>query len=991
MPKQLSHVFNVQSGESRFVMMQAGLIFFVSAGGAIGGSAIDALFYARFGAQYLPYLYMAVSGITFLVLMSMTALTARVSRAHLYRALPLILALILIADWLMLGFHFHWFYPVLWLSMSVIGTVQSLYVWGLAGSIVDTRQAKRLFPLFGASVILGAIVGGFLTAPLARWLQTENLLLIWIAGLLIAFALGNKLIRQAAGQLSAPRVTRRRRAVALDEIKAGYRFVRSSRLMRWIVVSSVLFSILAYSLSLPFARSAASEFPGTDQLAGFLGVFQGITTTAALLMSLFVANRLYARFGLTTARLGLPVIYALGFGVLMAFPLFPVIVVLRFTEQLWSQGVSSAAYQAVFNVVPSQRRDQTRTFISAVPDQIGTFAAGLILVVGQQALPPQSLYLLGLITAIGAMAVLWQQKRAYAAALVAALRDGQPQVFVSEAAPFSEFQHDAAAFSIVLAGLSSSEASARRVSLEVLSELPAPQASSALSALLHDPDTEVRVLALKALARAKATAALIEIAACLDDSQPEVRAQAVATLHQLADQGRGLAQLISPLLDDKSPATRARAALTLFSLGESALALHTLQQMLESVEVESRLAALRALGELRDAAMNEWIVAALNDPLPCVRQAAAQALPASISNSLAPRLVLALGDDDPVVQDAIAAAIGRVGPALLDATVSALSNPALEIGALAALEYLPVQHATNTIRGYAEISAARAVHYHDLRQGIHLNGDERVQLLADSLHDAAQRRAVNALRAIGLQSNRDAMRTAIANVTSRDPNQRANAIETLEAIGNRDLVRPLLAIWESSASTDVTWPAGLAELLNDDDAWLRDCAALVQAAPPTPGGNNMHTLPTLSLMERVLFLRRAPLFAGLAPIDVKHIAALADERLFQDAELIARQGDPGDEMFIIVSGEVAVRERAAGQSEQEVTRRCAGDVVGEMAVISQEPRVASLIALGPVRLLSVDRKQFEGMLRERPEIGLAVMRVLIARLKEREAELARQG
>jgi HEAT repeat protein len=875
--------------------------------------------------------------------------------------------------------------------MSVIGTVQSLYVWGLAGSIVDTRQAKRLFPLFGASVILGAIVGGFLTAPLARWLQTENLVLIWAAGLLIAFTLGNRLINQTVSQLRAPRITGRRPAGALDEIKAGYHFVRGSRLMRWIVASGVLFSILAYSLSLPFARSASSEFPEADQLAGFLGLFQGITTTAALVVSLFVANRLYARLGLMTARLGLPVIYLLGFGVLMVFPVFPAVVAFRFTEQLWSQGISNAAYQAVFNVVPPQRRDQTRTFISAVPDQIGTFAAGLILVVGQQALSPQALYLLGLVTAIGTMIVLWQQKRAYAGALVAALHDGQPQVFVSEAAPFSEFQRDAAAFSIVLMGLSSPEASVRRVSLEVLSELPAPQASSSLSALLHDPDTEVRVLALKALARAKATTALIEIAACLDDSQPEVRAQAVEALRQLADQGRGLAELICPLLDDKSPATRARAALTLFNLGESALALHTLQQMLESVEVESRLTTLKALGELRDAEANEWIVAALNDPLPCVRQAAAQALPASISNSLAPRLVLALGDDDPVVQDAIAAAIGRVGPALLDATVAALSDPALEIGALAALEYLPLQPGAKVLRGYAETSTARALRYHNLRQGIHLNGDERLQLLADSLHDAAQRRAVNALRAIGLLSDREAIRTAIANVTSRDPSQRANAIETLEAIGERDLVRPLLAIWESGASTALVWPDGLAELLNDDDAWLRDCAALVQAAPPSPGENNMHTLPTLSLMERVLFLRRAPLFAGLAPSDVKDIAALADERLFHDAELIARQGDPGDEMFIIVAGDVSVHERVDGQSEQEVIRRSAGDVVGEMAVISQEPRMASLIALGPVRLLSVDRKQFESMLRERPEIGLAVMRVLIARLKEREAELAQQG
>ena len=55
------------------------------------------------------------------------------------------------------------------------------------------------------------------------------------------------------------------------------------------------------------------------------------------------------------------------------------------------------------------------------------------------------------------------------------------------------------------------------------------------------------------------------------------------------------------------------------------------------------------------------------------------------------------------------------------------------------------------------------------------------------------------------------------------------------------------------------------------------------------------------------------------------------------------------------------------------------------ALLTQEPRVASLIAVGAVRVLSVDHQQFEAMLRERPEISLAVMRVLITRLKEREA------
>ena len=99
---------------------------------------------------------------------------------------------------------------------------------------------------------------------------------------------------------------------------------------------------------------------------------------------------------------------------------------------------------------------------------------------------------------------------------------------------------------------------------------------------------------------------------------------------------------------------------------------------------------------------------------------------------------------------------------------------------------------------------------------------------------------------------------------------------------------------------------------------------------------------------------------------------------------VARQGDPGDELFIIVSGKVIVREGAADRSERTV-----GEVVGEMSIITQEPRIASLIAVDQVRVLGLDRTEFEGMLRERPAISLAVMRVLIARLKESEAK-ARQ-
>ena len=146
------------------------------------------------------------------------------------------------------------------------------------------------------------------------------------------------------------------------------------------------------------------------------------------------------------------------------------------------------------------------------------------------------------------------------------------------------------------------------------------------------------------------------------------------------------------------------------------------------------------------------------------------------------------------------------------------------------------------------------------------------------------------------------------------------------------------------------------------------------------------TLTTLPLMERVLFLRRVALFAELPPQDLAPIAAIASERSYADADTIAEQDEPGDEMHIIVSGYVMVILRQPGGHQQVLAVRSAGEVIGEMAVITSAPRMASLAAKGPVRLLSLGRRQFESMLRERPETSLALMRVICQRLADRDAE-----
>jgi CRP-like cAMP-binding protein len=144
----------------------------------------------------------------------------------------------------------------------------------------------------------------------------------------------------------------------------------------------------------------------------------------------------------------------------------------------------------------------------------------------------------------------------------------------------------------------------------------------------------------------------------------------------------------------------------------------------------------------------------------------------------------------------------------------------------------------------------------------------------------------------------------------------------------------------------------------------------------------METLATLSVLDRVLALRRVPLFASLPSSELRQVAAIASERWFGSGEVIARQGEPGDEMYIIVSGAIGVVDRASGKV---VARRGPGEYVGEMAVLSLEPRMASLVAEADVRVLVIEQTAFGAILRERPETSLALIRELCQRLKAAQA------
>jgi CRP-like cAMP-binding protein len=142
----------------------------------------------------------------------------------------------------------------------------------------------------------------------------------------------------------------------------------------------------------------------------------------------------------------------------------------------------------------------------------------------------------------------------------------------------------------------------------------------------------------------------------------------------------------------------------------------------------------------------------------------------------------------------------------------------------------------------------------------------------------------------------------------------------------------------------------------------------------------METSATLSTMERVLFLRQVPLFVRLEPEDLQSIAEISVERFFEPGDALVREGEIGDELFVIVEGSVRVTKHSNGD-ERLLRRLSSGDHLGELAILREQPRSATAVAEDkPVRVLALRGDALTAILEERPGVSLAMLSSLAERL-----------
>jgi len=118
----------------------------------------------------------------------------------------------------------------------------------------------------------------------------------------------------------------------------------------------------------------------------------------------------------------------------------------------------------------------------------------------------------------------------------------------------------------------------------------------------------------------------------------------------------------------------------------------------------------------------------------------------------------------------------------------------------------------------------------------------------------------------------------------------------------------------------------------------------------------------------------------LQKVSVDTLECLASECQLKElavGEALFQDGEEGDSMYVILSGELVV-----SKNEIEIARREQGDYLGEMALIESKPRSATVISTVPTRLLEITQEQFQAKLSASPDALIAIMKTLSNRARE---------
>lgn len=645
--------FDVRPGEhSRIVLL--GLYFAsIMVASNILKPVSWGLFLNRFDASRLPYLYILIAAAGGLVSYLYTRVAVVASlEAAVATATAVCVALVLVF-WALIDVGSSGLLYAFSVFVSLVGLVFLAQGWLIAGTLFDSREAKRLYGLLGLGAILGAAAGSSVTAlAAARW-GTKNLLLA--AALFVAIAYCSLKGAAIAARRSGPvRPTQPQLAAARQPFRfrdLAVALARYRHLQAIVGLIAVTFCVEVLA-EFQFNALAKEAFSG-DQLTAFLGRFNVLLSGVTFFLQVFLTTLVVARLGVgRTLAIAPLAVGTASIGVLAAPGLLAASLT-RLGEAATRYSINRTAIELLYLPLPADLKARTKAFVDVVMDRFGRGVAALMLLgltaAGWAA--PQRLSLVLVVLAGGWLMLAWHARREYTATVrrrieARRLNLAEARVSVQDSETLRLLEHVA------------SGPNPRQViyALSLLGEAPRYEPGPLLEQVIRHPAPEVRAKVYE-LARAAGYPGLLSRA--LDEVRagralpPELAAEAVAYVLAVSPQAEALAS-------------------ELLAAGDPVVA-----------EAVLRRAAKRGL--IETLVSDHWVIARAHSNEPALRALAAVSL--GLRGRPAPALLLQLLDD-PVASVALAAigSAGRLGCSeCLETVIRCLGQPRRRGAAIEAL------------------------------------------------------------------------------------------------------------------------------------------------------------------------------------------------------------------------------------------------------------------------------------------------------------------
>jgi len=1003
---------DVRLQERPRLLFFAKLAALISLAQTLGLTGAEALFLADVGIEYLPITIIGGSVSTVLGFVLYAVRVGEVRNDGFFVQMLVGAAIALTAATIGIWLQIPGVSIFLICFFFVTQAIFVNHLWTSTADYFDTTASKRIVPLLTIGASIGGVVGGLIAVAMTGIAGAASLVAGWALFLFGAASM----IRIGRSRLRSwgPIGLEEADETSVESIRGAVRYVRASKLGSALLVSAIGMILALVVARYMWLDAFSRRFPDPADLAAFIGLFLAVTNAIEIAIEMLVTPWLIRRIGVPSTNLIHPTLTLLSFAGLAYQYNVVSGAFARMNGEMLENALANPIRALLCNAIPLRFRGRVRAFIEGIAVYAGmSIGGGILWVLGNP--EPYWLAVAGGTASLTYLAANLLVRREYLRTLVDELRAGRidleslgDEIGKWEASRLAELWEEL----IRREGERPS-----RSLLELIKTLADQGILEPLQRAVAHPSVDVRCSCITALAKKGGRDIAPTLQSSLDDPQARVRIAAIDGLVKLG--GKDLLEpRIQRLLDDPDPVIRAEAARHAGAEGAAVL-----ETMIASTDAAECIAALTNA----NSSMQEAVRRRIRDADPGVRAAALKQL-AEISPQLPidlREILEAAADRDQRVRSAAVFLLTNIdGQEALEALAMALADPSSEVRFAAGLALVAHgDEATSVIernlrnesekivfsalRVAAQLGAEQstAILHRELRRRVHelwfwmiahqqlttADGLASRFLRAAYLDGVARNQRI-AFRVLELLENSSVVRNIEKALRFGTDRARGDALEILSHLGDWEAALLLVEYHGTETPADrievarkhVSIPDDpqqfITDACNSSSKWIRTGARALK----TEAGQE---LPEEASMERLLALKEIPLFKNLSLDQLEAVHQITKEVEYLPGEVILKQGERGDELYLLIEGRVRIFINRDLPNEVERPEQRAVSSFGEMAVLHDGRRLATVVAADRSHLLRLDGNSLRELLMQMPEISLEMFRVLVERVRTAEAEI----